>query len=1142
MAKTRSLLRTATFVLPALILIFPLFAQYRAGVQGAVTDINGAIVPEAAVTLTSNETNISRSAQTDNSGVYSITGLAPGKYTLTIEKTGFSKKVLDNILVGAEQMQSVNVQLDVGQVNQTVTVSAAVTPAIDTETAMISGTVTQKQIENLPSFGRDPFQLVRLAPGVFGDGSLSSGGGGNSLPGSNIGGAGATDSIFKTENGVQINANGARQNSNNLQVDGVGVNSTSWNGAAVITPNESSVKEVQVIANNYSAENGRNSGAQVLVVSQNGTNQFHGDGFFKWHRPGLDAYQRWNGPGTPSPVQKDNNRFNQFGGGIGGPIWKNKVFFFFSYETLRNNSISTGTNWYETPQFDQNAAAANSIAAKILGFPGEGVSSSNLIPYTCAQAGLASTQCHDTSGGLDLGSPLPASLGIGKQDSTYQGPGTPYGIGNGFDGIPDVAYYQTVSPNINTSQQFNGRLDYQITERDLATFSIYWVPISTQNYNGPIRSANLWNHQSLNQSWAALWNHTFAPTVLNEARFNASGWDWNEIDTNPQEPWGLPPANFDSMGTVSPQFLGAPGPSVFNQKTYNAKDTLTKVVGSHNIKFGADVSWSRFLDTAPWSARPSFNFRNLWDFANDAPYSESGNFDPLTGQPTSAAKNLSFNIIGVFVQDDWKVKPNLTLNLGLRWEDFTPLRERDGHLSNPILGVPGYELPALTIKQGGSLTSNNITNFGPQIGAAWQPGIFKNKQGVIRAGFGIGYNLQQLAVLSNGRNNPPQDVSLTLFDPNVFYIGGIPADVNQFNNWPANPAAVQSFGLNGLPTSGAPIDLTGFPRNNPTTVTYRYSVDAQYDLGHSWVASLGYQGSQTRHYTRQNNLNLTLFPNLNPMVRSLGWYTNDANANYNAFLAEIKHRFSDTFEIDAQYSRSRSQDAGSSDYYTDHFPFNLKYANGPSDFDVPNSFKLWGIWSPRIFKHGNWLERLADGWTISGIITAHSGFPWTPEYCNTGGNALYPNSSYQCLYPASYAGGALSNTSNNTFQYVSNFPKGALSYFTIPAYQNQVPSTPGLSRNTFRGPRYFGNDITLAKAFGLPGNKILGENARIVLQANFYNLFNVLNLQNPNNLTSDAGAANTIISNDGISGNPNFGLAPSGLAGRIIELQAKFSF
>ena len=153
-------------------------------------------------------------------------------------------------------MQSVNVSLQVGQTSESVTVEAQVTPLIDTETAMISGTVTLKEIQDLPSFSRDPFQLVRMAPGVFGDGALSGSGGSNSLPGTNTGAPAATDSIFKVENGVMAVADGSRQNANNFQIDGVGVNSTSWGGAAVITPNEESIKEVRVISNNYSAENG----------------------------------------------------------------------------------------------------------------------------------------------------------------------------------------------------------------------------------------------------------------------------------------------------------------------------------------------------------------------------------------------------------------------------------------------------------------------------------------------------------------------------------------------------------------------------------------------------------------------------------------------------------------------------------------------------------------------------------------------------------------------------------------------------------------------------------------------------------------------------------------------------------------------
>ena len=1130
MQNTKSFRR---ILLPCVLTAFSavaLFAQYRAGLQGTVTDVNGAVVPGATVTLTSNETNIAHTVTTTGSGAYTIPSLAPGNYRLSAEKTGFSKKVLASVTVLAEQTQSYNIQLDVGQVSQTVTVNAGVAPTIDTENAIIGGTITTKEIQNLPSFGRDPFNLVRLAPGVFGDGSIGAGGGGYQLPASNTAGSGAANSIFATENGVQISANGTRQNSTDIQVDGVGVNSAGYGGAAVITPNESSVKEVQVVANNYDAENGRNSGAQVLVVSQNGTNEIHGSGFFKFHRPGLNAYQRWNGPGGSAALQKDTNRFNQFGGSVGGPIIKNRLFAFFSYETLRNASVSTANNWYETSQFDQMAGASNSLARKYLSFAGEAPSYLNVIPFTCAQAGLAATQCHDVAGGLDLGSPL--TSGLGKLDSTVGAPATPFGLGNGFDGIPDVQFLRTVAPNINTDVQYNGRMDYQITSNDLATFSIYWVPVESHTLNGPARVANAWNHSQLNESYAAVWNHTFGPTVINEARFNASGWDWNEINSNPQAPFGLPAGNIDKFGTVAVQYFGGPGPSVFNQKTYVAKDTLTKVWGSHNVKFGGDVSWVRFLDTAPWNGRPSYSFRNLWDFANDAPYQEQGNFNPVTGVPSSATKNLRYNNIAVFVQDDWKAKPNLTINLGLRWEDFTPITEANGNLSNPVLGPLGAQLTGIHIKTGGSLFQNQPTNFGPQLGFAYTPGT--QKKMVVRGGFGIGYNLSQLAFLSNGRFNPPEITNLTFFNQNILYQLG--ANIHDLNGFPSNPSAIQQFGPNGLPTTGPALTLQGVPYNLPTTVTYRYSLETQYDLGHDWVASAGFQGSQTRHYAKQTNLNLLYYPALNPQVQEVDWFTNDANSHYNALLTEIQHRFSATFEIDAQYRLARSIDTGSQDYYKDNYPFNLKYAVGPSEFDVTHNFKLWGVWSPAFFKGSHSMaERLVGGWTLSAILDIHSGFPWSPNYCVNQGNFLYQHSNLSCAYPSGYSGGATNYSSNAVYQYYSNFPAGPASYFTIPNVNGFI-SPPGLNRNSFRGPGYFGNDFTLEKAFGLPVGGFLRENAKVILQANFYNLFNKTNLRNVND-NSPVGANTYINPSD-----TQFGLSPGALAGRIIELQAKFNF
>jgi hypothetical protein len=265
------------------------------------------------------------------------------------------------------------------------------------------------------------------------------------------------------------------------------------------------------------------------------------------------------------------------------------------------------------------------------------------------------------------------------------------------------------------------------------------------------------------------------------------------------------------------------------------------------------------------------------------------------------------------------------------------------------------------------------------------------------------------------------------------------------------------------------------------------------------------------------------------------WFSNDASAGYNALLTQFQRRFSNQFTFDVQYRLSRNTDEGSQDYYTDHYPFDIAYSRGPADFDVTHDFKAWGVWTPTLFKgRRNWLEKVAGGWTLSGILNTHSGFPWTPTYSNTGGNVIYPNSGYTVLRPGSYSGGALNEFSNSAFMRPrGNFPDGALAYFTVPAWSNNgVPPPPGVGRNSFRGPRYFNVDATVAKAFGLPATRLFGESAKLNLQANAYNFLNRIN---PTNI-------NTIISTDGRTSNPLFGQAQGAFSGRIVELQARFSF
>lgn len=418
-------LKHAAWCLVAMLLFGPLpaSAQYRASLQGTVTDAQGALVPGAQLSLTDIETNRTIAVTSDASGSFIFNVLPPSTYTLEVTCAGFKKKVLDGVQIIAEQANALNIALEIGVTSETVTVNAAESPLIDTATGNMSGTIDENAIAKMPSFGRDVFQLVQLAPGMFGDGAQGSGGGTHNLPGSNSGGSGSSDGVFKTENQPQSSANGGRTNANGISLDGVAITSVTWGGAAVITPSEDSIKEIKVVSNSYDAEYGRSSGAQIQIISQNGTNQFHGSGFIKLDRPGLNAYQRWDPNNNP---QRDTSRFNQMGGSLGGPIIHNKLFGFFSYETIRNFSTGTGGGWYETSTFEQSSPSS-SVANKFLTIKGAAPVYSKILEgpsdhHTCADVNLIQgVNCNFIQDqGLDIGRPL--TIGLGRQDPSYAAP------------------------------------------------------------------------------------------------------------------------------------------------------------------------------------------------------------------------------------------------------------------------------------------------------------------------------------------------------------------------------------------------------------------------------------------------------------------------------------------------------------------------------------------------------------------------------------------------------------------------------------------------------------------------------------------------------------------------------------------------
>src|SRR5215831_17446505 len=324
------------------------WAQFRGAIQGTVQDNSGADIPNAKVTLTNKETQRKLSATTSAEGFYRFNGLAPGTYSVEASANGMRTGIVDGVSLAAEATTGIDIVLQPGAITETVAVTTAVTPALQTETANVSTELNAAAVNGLPQVGRDPYELLRLAPGVFGDNARSGTGGSVALPNA-TGPGGSNTSIFQTENQIAIIANGQRTSQNNFQIDGVSANSLTWGGAAVLTPSLESVKSMRIASSDYSAEAGRNSGAQIEIVSQNGTNDFHGSGVFTYDDPVFNAYNKFGGPSGAPPIRV-NNFLRQFAGSLGGPVIKNKLFFFFSYEGLRQTSTSYQTSYVETPQ------------------------------------------------------------------------------------------------------------------------------------------------------------------------------------------------------------------------------------------------------------------------------------------------------------------------------------------------------------------------------------------------------------------------------------------------------------------------------------------------------------------------------------------------------------------------------------------------------------------------------------------------------------------------------------------------------------------------------------------------------------------------------------------------------------------------
>ena len=1103
-------------------------AQFRGVIEGTIKDPTGAVVPGARVTLTSNETRRQQSMDSSPYGFYHFAGLPPGSYNLEASAKGMSKSLVKDVTLAGETTAGVDITLQAGEITASVTVTSDVTPAVETETANISANLNAEAVHTLPQSGRDPYELLRLAPGIFGDGSRSGTGGAVALPNAS-GPGGSNSAIFQTENQVPIVANGQRTSQNNFEIDGVSVNSLTWGGAAVVTPNQESVKSVRVASSDYSAEAGRNSGAQIQVVSQNGTNQFHGSGFFKYNDPAFNAFNQFGGPNGAPPVRVDQ-MLRQFGASLGGPVVRNKLFFFFSYEGLRQGSTNFTTNYVETPQYRQQVISARpgSIIAQVLNNPGIAPRVTSYIPVACP-AGFAAGTCQSVSGGLDIGSLTGAH---GKYVDISANP-----TGAGLDGVPDIAFAQIALPGHTSGNQYNARLDFNPTSADSFAVSTY---ISTLNQlsadaAGGSRPLGDIPFKPLNTAATATYNRTFSPTLLNEARFNFTRFSDDGLADAASVNFGIPRLEVEGLALPDRIRFGAPQsettPGKLAQNQLEFRDSVSKVVGNHAFKFGAEVRWEQDNNSLVGGARPLYSFQGLFNLANDTPVFEQINADPSTGAPADAQRYFRTHTYGLYAQDQWKVRPNLTLTLGLRWEYFSPITESRDRLSNLVYAAPATLLGA-RVETVGQLFHRDRHNFAPRLGFAYNPDRWKKL--VVRGGFGMYYERVPDVLFANTRGNPPFFARFGLCCGNA----GAPFDngqilyalgnSNSIYSYPANPAL--AIGID--PTTGAVLNRTvevwGAQQNFPTAYAYVYSWSFDYSLPAHMVASAGYQGSTDHHLIRIVNQNF-LYPN-NPAFGPVYFPQPDVNSNYNALNLSLTRSFSQGLGLQANYRWSKSIDQlsnegpGASSNQT--WPQDQSTERGPSDFDATHSFTLAAQYELPWYKNKHGLAAaLLGGFQISPILTYHTGFPYTVKIGQSvstpGGPSLGP------IRPTAFYGHEVYDNSNDAFIHGTNWLGGGAAYFNI---ASQGP--PGIGRNSFRGPRYFATDLSVAKQFKLPSRLKLGEAAKIDLRANLYNLFNTLNL-------TPFGFFDSGVFAD----SPQFGRATQpGLAGRVVEFQGRFSF
>jgi hypothetical protein len=1092
------------FLLAAFALSCPLWAQNTGSISGTVTDPSGAVIPEATVTVTNQGNNLTRSIATNSSGYYSVTNLVPGTYTVSAEKSGFRPFRFANTPLTVAQALVLNATLSVGTQAQSIEVNGQQVAPVELESHQLSTLVDSRAIVDLPLLTRNPYELVLLTPGA----------------------------IQTNDSSAGFSVNGSRSRNNNFLLDGVDNNDTGVPGgpSGILSINPDSTQEFRVISNDFNAEYGRNTGAIVDIVTRSGTNIFHGDAYWFGRYKALGARSFFN----RAPDPQDPYVRNQFGYSIGGPIVKNRTFFFINNEYQRYRTTLTVGSVVPTAAFDSGL-------------------------FTTPDGHQVDLRTSTSPGNL---TGLGLDPTIAKVLALLPAP-------NAGEVIPGITgNLNFPSPDALTGYTWTAKIDHKLAEKH--QLSLRYVYNHAVDSN-PFHSETAPGLDAISSPSYAHGVYAGLTSMLSNTLVNDFKFGWNKVSAGFASNCGSfldPITGVDAFGdgrdfNAPDGALGVAPLSVIGcnglfdsasqtgfRGTTSYGDTVTWVKGNHTIKFGGDFRHVHSTDDLNFSSRDALGFNRFAFGLGESAALDPSNLDAGTFQtiqdlgwmlvggtvtqlqaqffdksgtrvPTDNKTFIQHEYDG-FVQDSWKVRSNLTLNLGLRYQfDGVPF-EKGANFSNlfanPNSAGP-FDLTIVGPGTGKQMYNDDYGDIEPRVGFAWDP--FKDGKTSVRGGYGIFHDRIFENLFGNSRANPP--------------FQGI---VSNFFATPATPDAVP-FGVSAPPgthfVNGDFALLTLLDPNTKMPASQNWNFGIQRKMQGDMVFEMDYVGSHATHVIRvldavppdpvlvqqaidacvtngvcapgdpdgiiSNGTLYTGIPGVaqpsirNTAIQSQGVFppTNitrtNADSNYHALQVKVNKQFSRGLQLGLAYTWSHAIDdsndplipeAGAGSFPVDSVNPN-KTAKGNSDNDIRQravisfSYQL-PFGKGKSYLSGGVMGRVLEGIQFSGIVSAQTGHPYTiVTPLDNGRNGVAAFSYPDVLGdPFSFSGPRI-NAAGNVHTGAANNA----------AFSSRFLGHIGDSgRNQYYGPHYTNADISASKTMAL------GERVKVQLRSEFFNLLN----------------------------------------------------